>query len=312
MPQWAGSCWYYLRYLDPKNNRHLVDLKKEKKWLPVDLYIGGKEHAVLHLLYARFWHKFLFDLGLVSTVEPFQKLVNQGIILGSDNRKMSKSFGNVVNPDDIIKEFGADALRMYIMFMGPLEAMKPWSSDGINGIFRFLNRVWNFYQNQMEFKGGGKTNKSLEVVIHKTIKKITDDTSTMRYNTAISAMMECLNEMQEKNAKISKKHLEIYLKLLAPYAPFITEELWHQLGHKNSIHDEKWPKYEKRFLKKKNFDLIIQINGKVRAKILAEIGISEKEAIKIALSDSKIKKFLQNKSPRKTIYVENRLLNIVI
>ena len=312
MPQWAGSCWYYLRYLDPKNNKALVDKKKEKKWMPVDLYIGGKEHAVLHLLYARFWHKFLYDIGVVSTDEPFKKLVNQGIILGADNRKMSKSFGNVVNPDDVVKQFGADALRMYLMFMGPLEDMKPWNTEGVNGVFRFINRVWNFYQNQMRMKEKEKEEKEVLAAIHRTIKKVTEDTEALRYNTAISAMMECLNKMQEKNVKLPKKYLEEFLKLLAPYAPFMTEELWQELGHKNSIHEEKWPKYNEKYLKQKEFELIVQINGKVRAKILMAVDISQAEAEKIVLNNERVKQFLEGKKPRKIIYVKNRLMNIVI
>lgn len=312
MPQWAGSCWYYLRYIDPKNSKKFVDLKKEKKWMPVDLYIGGKEHAVLHLLYARFWHKFLYDLGLVSTPEPFKKLVNQGIILGSDNRKMSKSFGNVVNPDDIVKQYGADTLRMYIMFMGPLEDMKPWNPEGINGIFRFINRIWNFYQNQLRLKEKEKKDNEVEVILHRTIKKVTEDIEGLRYNTAISTLMECLNKIQEKNTKISKSYLEAYAKLLAPFAPFMAEELWQLLGHKNSIHDEKWPKYEEKYLQQKQFELLVQINGKLRAKINVPLNISQREAEKIVLANAKIAEFLKGSKIKKIIFVPNRLINLVI
>ena len=311
MPQWAGSCWYYLRYLDPKNSKKFVDPKKEKKWLPVDIYIGGKEHAVLHLLYARFWHKFLKDIGAVATEEPFKKLVNQGIILGSDGRKMSKSFGNVVNPDEMVKKYGADALRMYIMFMGPLEDMKAWNTDGINGLSRFISRVWSLYQNQLRLKGKEVKNVELEKVLHRTIKKVTDDTENLRFNTAISALMECLNKMQEKEVKIPKAYLETYLKLLAPYAPFITEELWHELGHRNSIHEEKWPKYNKKYLEQKTFELLVQVNGKLRAKIEAPLNLSQKEAEKLALAHPQVQKFLQNAKPKKIIFVPNRLINLV-
>ncbi len=312
MPQWAGSCWYYLRYLDPKNSKVLVDLKKEKKWMPVDLYVGGKEHAVLHLLYARFWHKFLYDLGIISTPEPFKKLVNQGIILGADNRKMSKSFGNVVNPDDIVKQYGADTLRMYIMFMGPLEDMKPWNPEGINGIFRFINRVWNFYQTQIRTKEKERDDKEIQAILHRTIKKVTEDVDSLRYNTAISALMECLNKMQEKNMKVKKAVLEDYLKLLAPFAPFIAEELWQALGYKSSIHEEKWPKYQEKYLTQKEFELIVQINGKMRAKIKMPLNISQKEAEKRALNEPKIATLIKNAKIKKTIFVPNRLINFVI
>lgn len=312
MPQWAGSCWYYLRYLDSKNNKKFVDIKKEKRWLPVDVYIGGKEHAVLHLLYARFWHKFLKDIGAVTTSEPFKKLVNQGIILGADNRKMSKSFGNVVNPDNVVLQYGADALRMYVMFMGPLGDMKVWNTNGVNGLYRFINRVWNLYQNQIRLNGKTIVDKNLEKAIHQTIKKATDDTENMRFNTAISAMMECLNKMQEKEIKIAKPLLENYLKILAPYAPFVTEELWHELGYKTSIHDEKWPKYNEKYLQENNFDLLVQVNGKLRAKISVPLNISQTEAEKLALANEQIKKFIKNVKPKKVIFVKNKLINLVI
>lgn len=312
MPQWAGSCWYYLRYLDPQNNKKFVDIKKEKRWLPVDIYIGGKEHAVLHLLYARFWHKFLKDIGTVTTAEPFKKLVNQGIILGADNRKISKSFGNVVNPDDIVKQYGADALRMYVMFMGPLSDMKSWNTNGVSGLYRFINRLWSFYQNQIKFADKITINKEIEKTIHQTIKKVTDDTENMRFNTAISTMMECLNKMQEKEIKISKQLLENYLKILAPYAPFITEELWQELGHKTSIHDEKWPKYSEKYLQKNIFELLIQVNGKLRAKISAPLNISQLEAEKLALSNEQVQKFIKNNKLKKIIFIKNKLINLVL
>jgi leucyl-tRNA synthetase len=312
MPQWAGSCCYYLRYLDPKNNKKFVDLKKEKKWMPVDLYVGGAEHAVLHLLYARFWHKFLYDLRLVSDSEPFKKLVNQGLILGADNEKMSKSRGNVVNPDEVIKQYGADTLRMYEMFMGPLEATKLWNTEGIIGIVRFLNRLWNFVFEQMKIKGKKNESKEIKRGLNKTIKKMGEDIESLTYNTAISALMECLNIFQEKNTKIKKSSLETFLKLLAPFAPYITEELWHQLGHKTSIHLEKWPKYDKKMLKEKEFELIIQINGKLRDKIKAPINLEEEKAKKLVLNRPKIKRFLMEQKPKKIIYVKNRLINLVI
>jgi len=313
MPQWAGSCWYYLRYIDPKNNKQLVNLKKEKKWMPVDLYMGGAEHAVLHLLYARFWHKFLNDIGVVSGDEPFQKLVNQGLILGANNEKMSKSRGNVVNPDDVIKQYSADALRLYEMFMGPLQTAKPWNTEGINGVYRFLNRVWNLFSTQIKMKGKEINNPTIAKIINQTIKKVTGDIENLDYNTAISALMECLNKLtaQEKT-KIKKSYLEDFLRLLAPLAPFLTEELWHQIGHKTSVHKEKWPKYNEKMLVEKEFELIIQINGKIRDKIKAVINISQGEAEKIAINREKIKQILSDKHPKKIIYVPNRLINIVI
>ena len=311
MPQWAGSCWYYLRYLDPKNNKKFVDLKKEKKWLPVDIYIGGKEHAVLHLLYARFWHKFLKDIGVITTEEPFKKLVNQGIILGSDSRKMSKSFGNVVNPDNMVKQYGADVLRMYIMFLGPLEDMKAWNTEGINGLSRFISRVWNLYQNQLRMKGKEVKNMELEKTLHRTIKKVTEDTENLRFNTAISALMECLNKMQDKEIKISKNYLKTFLKLLAPYAPFISEELWHELGHRNSIHEEKWPEYNEKYLQKNTFELLVQINGKLRAKIEVPLNITQNQAEKLALAQPSVQKFIKNAKPKKIIFIPNRLINLV-
>lgn len=312
MPQWAGSCWYYLRYIDPKNNKQLIDSKKEKKYMPVDLYVGGAEHAVLHLLYARFWHKFLRDIGIVSTNEPFQKLINQGLILGANNEKMSKSKGNVVNPDDVIKQFSADTLRLYEMFMGPLEASKPWNTDGINGVFRFLNRVWSLINDQQKLNTKEKNDPQIKKALHFTIKKVGEDLEKLSFNTAISSLMECLNKLQEKNIKLKKTDLETFLKLLAPLAPFITEELWEILKHKKSIHLEQWPKYDPKILIEKDFDLIIQINGKVRGKITAPINIEQAQVEKLALNQENIKKFLNGQKPKKIIYIKNKIINIVI
>lgn len=313
MPQWAGSCWYYLRFVDPKNSQKLIDPKKERKWLPVDLYVGGAEHAVLHLLYARFWHKFLYDLGVVSTLEPFQKLVNQGIILGADHQKMSKSLGNVVNPEEVINQYGADTLRLYEMFMGPLTATKPWSTEGINGIYRFLNRVYEFFQEQIrKKKEKSPLDKEVTKTLHQTIKKVTEDIERLNFNTAISALMECLNKFREKSAKIPKTHLENFLKLLAPFAPFITEELWHQLGHRKSIHKEKWPKYNKKLLEEREVEFIIQINGKLRDKIKIPSDLTEEQIKKLVLEREKIKKFLEKKKIQNIIYLKNRLINFVI
>ena len=321
MPQWAGSCWYYLRYIDPKNKKAFIDAKKEKYWMPVDLYVGGAEHAVLHLLYARFWHKFLYDQKILTSNEPFKKLINQGIILGDDREKMSKSKGNVISPDGIVKEYGADTLRMYEMFMGPLEAMKPWDTSGISGVNRFLNRIWNLISEQT--KAGNwkkiKDNAKQKKALHQAIKRATKDIENLSFNTAISGMMECLNAFTEKDesnssiaSQVKKEYLEDFLKILAPFAPHITEELWQMLGHKKSIHLEKWPKYNEKFLVEKDFELIVQINGRVRDRIKAPMDISQDNAEKLVTKQEKIKQLLNGQTPKKIIFVKNRLINIVI
>ncbi|HNW96274.1 MAG TPA: leucine--tRNA ligase [Candidatus Paceibacterota bacterium] len=321
MPQWAGSCWYYLRYIDPKNKKAFIDAKKEKYWMPVDLYVGGAEHAVLHLLYARFWHKFLYDQKLLTSNEPFKKLINQGIILGDNREKMSKSKGNVVNPDEIIKEYGADTLRMYEMFMGPLETMKPWDAAGISGVNRFLNRIWNLISEQIKATNWKKIkdNAKQRKALHQAIKRATKDIENLSFNTAISGMMECLNVFTEKEEsdslampQVKKEYLEDFLKILAPFAPHITEELWQMLGHKKSIHLEKWPKYNEKFLIEKDFELIVQINGKVRDRIKSPIDISQDNAEKLVMKQEKIKQFLNGQTPKKIIFIKNRLINIVI
>jgi len=315
MPQWAGSCWYYLRYLDPKNKKSLVDKKKEKYWMApalrslgeggVDLYIGGVEHAVLHLLYARFWHKFLYDLGAVSTQEPFMKLVNQGLILGPDGQKMSKSRGNVVNPDEMIKEFGGDSLRLYEMFMGPLEDAKPWDPRGIVGLHRFLNRIWNF--------GEGKKlgeNEATKRLIHKTIKKVTEDVKGFRFNTAISALMILLNEA-EKADILPREFYKDYCKLLFPFAPHLAQELWSLLGNKTLLDYEKWPKWDSALVTEESFELLIQVNGKLRHKVSVKKGISEAEATVQALAHPEVKKWIGGQ-PKKVIFVQDRLINFIV
>lgn len=335
MPQWAGSSWYFLRYLDPKNKKKLVDIKKEKNWMPVDVYIGGVEHAVLHLLYARFWHKFLYDIGVVSTLEPFSCLINQGIILGEDGEKMSKSRGNVISPDSIIKKYGTDSLRMYEMFMGPLSFSKPWSSQGVIGIYRFLNRVWYLVTEKnpiagkkskkkkeekkliltAEAKRKLKENlKNLEKTRHKTIKKVTEDLEKLHFNTAISSLMEYVNQLYEVPLeKVDKKHLESLVLLLSPLAPHLSEELWNvYLRHHKSVGKEKWPTFKSNLIEEKSFVLIAQINGKIRAKIKAKKGIDKVEAEKLAKSSSLIKKYLSKKKVKKVIFVKDRLINFVV
>ncbi len=315
MPQWAGSCWYYLRYLDPKNGKQLVDPKKEKYWMPVDLYVGGAEHAVLHLLYARFWHKVLYDAGVVSTKEPFQKLVNQGMILGEDNQKMSKSRGNVINPDDVIREYGADSLRLYEMFMGPLEMVKPWSMRGVEGVSRFLARVWRLFVDrddklQKTIENRQPTNDELRV-LHQAIQKVTDDLDNMRFNTAISALMVFVNEMT-KAATQPKSMLETFLLLLAPFAPHIAEELWSRLGHSQTLAYEKWPSYDKKYLVQDEAEIAVQVLGKIKARIVVSRNISEDELKAKVLELPDIKPLIDGKKINKIFIVPGRLVNILV
>ncbi len=310
MPNWAGSSWYFLRYIDPKNNKKLADSKKLKYWLPVDLYNGGMEHTTLHLLYSRFWHKFLYDLKVVPTIEPYQRRYSHGVVLAEDGRKMSKSFNNVIKPDDVIKQYGTDTLRVYEMFMGPFDQMINWSTKGVQGCFRFLNRVWQMFNNEQKI--GTKTDKELLSELHQLIKKVDDNLEAMKFNTAVAFFMEFINSLSEEGRTLAKKEAEIFLRLLAPLAPHISEELWNKLGHKKSVFLEKWPQYDKKLIEQETWQLIIQINGKVRDKIEVKKGISEKEVKEIALSQEKIKKWLKNKKLKKIIYVPNRLVNLVV
>ncbi|OQM45533.1 leucine--tRNA ligase [Anoxybacillus sp. UARK-01] len=314
MPQWAGSCWYYLRYIDPHNSEQLADPEKLQKWLPVDIYIGGAEHAVLHLLYARFWHKFLYDIGVVPTKEPFQKLFNQGMILGENNEKMSKSKGNVVNPDDIIESHGADTLRLYEMFMGPLEASIAWSTKGLDGARRFLDRVWRLFVEE-----NGELNPkivdqaegdTLERVYHQTVKKVTEDYEAIRFNTAISQLMVFINEAY-KAPVLPKAYMEGFVKLLSPVCPHIAEELWEKLGHTNTIAYEAWPVYDETKLVEDEIEIVVQVNGKVRAKLHVPADASKEQMEQIALEDAKVKEQLDGKTIRKVIAVPGKLVNIV-
>ncbi len=311
MPQWAGSCWYYLRYIDPKNDTAFVAKDKEKYWMPVDLYIGGAEHAVLHLLYSRFWHKVLFDLGHVSTPEPFMRLVNQGMILGEDGRKMSKSWGNVINPDDVVRDYGADALRMYEMFMGPLDATKPWSTQGLEGVYRFLGRVWRLFCDE-EGKlllDDSEPAGTLLKVLHQTIKKVGEDTDTLAFNTAISQMMIFVNEVTAQE-KRPRKLLEPFVLLLAPYAPHLAEELWEKLGHKQSLACAPWPKYDEALLKEDKVTVILQVNGKIRDRVEVPAQISPVDLEKLALANARIQEHLAGKQVKKVIVVPGKLVNI--
>ncbi|MGJ4745413.1 leucine--tRNA ligase [Leptospira sp. SA-E8] len=314
MPQWAGSCWYYLRYIDPENPDKFVDTNLEKAWMPVDLYVGGAEHAVLHLLYSRFWHKVLFDLGYVTTPEPFKKLVHQGLILGEDKRKMSKSLGNVINPDEVVTNFGADSLRLFEMFMGPFEMVKPWSTRGVEGVFRFLNRVWRLYHSGAEesFRLEDiEPNEDELKILHRTIKKVDDDINNFSFNTAISQLMIFVNELTPSQRR-PRKILEPFLLLIAPFAPHLAEELWSLAGKSDSLTYQGFPSYEEKYLTDDEIMIVVQVNGKLRAEFKAAKEIAGDEAIKIAKSLDKVQVFLDGKQIRKEIYVPGKLVNLVV
>jgi leucyl-tRNA synthetase len=360
MPQWAGSCWYYLRYLDAKNPATFVSKVAENYWMAgpstinsqpstksatpgVDLYVGGAEHAVLHLLYARFWHKVLFDLGYVSTAEPFFKLVNQGLILGEDGQKMSKSRGNVVNPDDILKDYGADAFRLYEMFMGPLEMSKPWSTKNVEGVYRFLGRVWRLCvdeQSETEFEqaettaAGSNNRQLLELIklspalkdvqpttaqlktLHSTIRKVTEDLDALRFNTAISAMMVFVNEAMTWETKPISV-LRDFLILLAPFGPHITEELWQKLNSSfvirhSSLSYAEWPKFDPALLIENTLEIPVQVNGKLRDVIKVPANADNPTLESAAKSSEKVKSFVDGKTIKKVIVVPKKLINIVV
>lgn len=349
MPQWAGSCWYYLRFIDPHNNKAFADKEKCDYWMPVDLYVGGTEHAVLHLLYARFWHKVLYDLGLVSTKEPFTRLVNQGMItsfaymrknkslvpvdkvkkisetefedietgekLEQVIAKMSKSLKNVINPDDIIKEYGADTLRLYEMFLGPLEVSKPWNTSGIMGVFRFLEKIWNLSDREIYKTPVNDTStpetKTLTVLLNKTIKKVTEDTASLNFNTAISQMMIFINEVS-KHKKIPHYVWYNFVKLLSPYAPHLAEELWQKMGNDESIAYSHWPMFVEKFCVDQTCTVVVQVNGKLRGKFEAEAGTSKEELERLALSNEGAVRNIEGKEIKKIITVPDKLVNIVI
>ncbi len=308
MPQWAGSCWYYLRFIDPHNTEEFVSKEKENYWMPVDLYVGGAEHAVLHLLYSRFWHKVLHDIGAVSTVEPFQRLVNQGMILGEGGVKMSKSLGNVINPDDVIKDFGADSMRMYEMFMGPLSVSKPWSTTGISGVYRFLDRVWRLSEERELINE--EAPEALDKLLHKTIKKVTHDTNNLEFNTAISQMMIFINDLY-KDTKLYRGMWEKFIRLLAPYAPHIAEELWEKAGNKPAVSLESWPEFDEAKTIESEVTIVLQINSKNRSKVEMAKGSSKEELEKAALENSRIKELTEGKKIVKIIAVPDKLVNII-
>ena len=315
MPQWAGSCWYYLRFIDPHNDRELCSKEKQERWLPVDLYIGGAEHAVLHLLYARFWHKVLYDIGVVSTKEPFQKLVNQGMILGDNGEKMSKSRGNVINPDDIVKEYGADTLRMYEMFMGPLEQTKPWNTNGVEGVYRFLNRVWRLFMTeegtlQPKIKPDGGTD-AFKRTWHRTIKKLTEDYEALRFNTAISQMMIFVNDAY-KQETLPLEGMKHFVQMLSPIAPHIAEELWEKLGGAGSVSYVPWPTYDPAWTVDDEVEIVVQVNGKIVDRATVPADADESSLQELATSLEKVKEAMAGKQIRKVIAVKGKLVNIVV
>lgn len=311
MPNWAGSSWYYLRYIDPKNKKALADPKLLKSWLPVDWYNGGMEHTTLHLLYSRFWHKFLYDIGVVPTHEPYRKRTSHGLILAHGGVKMSKSKGNVVNPDDIVKTYGADTLRLHEMFLGPFEESVAWSTESILGPRRFLEKVWRLQKNVQSRTPAQESPKEREVLLHKTIKKVTEDIESMSFNTAVSQMMILANEMERADA-VSPEEYETLLRLLAPFAPHVTEELWHMRGHKTSIHRESWPSWDEAKIAEREVRIVVQINGKVRGSFSATAGISQEDAVERAHADSRIESWLHDKKVQRIVYVKDKLLNFVV
>ncbi|NCB00819.1 MAG: leucine--tRNA ligase [Spirochaetia bacterium] len=342
MPQWAGSCWYYLRFLDPHNTKELASKEKIDYWMPVDLYVGGAEHAVLHLLYARFWHKVLFDIGLVEQKEPFQRLVNQGMItsfafqradktlvptdmveeISTDSfvekatqaplerviAKMSKSLKNVINPDEIIKDFGADAMRVYEMFMGPLEVSKPWATAGLSGVYRFLDRVWRLTEKTLSEEA---PNQELLKTLHKTIKKVTHDTNSLDFNTAISQMMILVNELY-KEESLPRSIWEPFILLLSPYVPHLSEELWALAGHTPSASTQSWPEYDEKLTIDDTVEIVVQVNGKLRARFEQAIGLDKETILKQAMNLERIIELVEGKTIIKTIVIPDKLVNIVI
>ncbi|KPJ55390.1 leucine--tRNA ligase [Parcubacteria bacterium DG_72] len=313
MPNWAGSNWYYLRYTDPSNSKKLADSKKLEYFMPIDWYNGGMEHTTLHLLYSRFIYKFLWDIKAVPKSigpEPYKKRTSHGIILGQGGIKMSKSKGNVINPDQVIKDFGADTLRVYEMFIGPFEQMIPWDTKGVKGVRRFLEKVWGLQEKTVNSEQR-TVNKELDGLIHKTIKKVDEDIENLKFNTAVSALMILVNRL-EKQKRISLIYYSQFLILLSPFAPHIVEELWQRAGFEGLCSEQKWPKFEKKFIKENKVNLIIQINGKVRDRVEVNVGISEKEAKLVALKSEKVKKWLIKKEIKKIVFVPGKLINFVV
>ncbi|MEG2429165.1 MAG: leucine--tRNA ligase, partial [Oscillospiraceae bacterium] len=307
MPQWAGSSWYFMRYCDPDNNNEIASKEALEYWLPVDWYNGGMEHTTLHLLYSRFWHKFLYDIGVVNCKEPYDKRTSHGMILGENGEKMSKSRGNVVNPDDIVSEFGADTLRLYEMFIGDFEKSAPWSKDSIKGCKRFLERIWGLQEILVD---GNNYSKELESSFHRTIKKVSDDIENLKFNTAIASLMSLLNEIYDKK-QINRAELKTFLTLLNPFAPHISEELYEILKFDGMLSKQKWSTFEEEKCKEKTVEVAVQVNGKLRSKIILDAECSQDDAISKAKADLKVMDFIADKKIIKEIYVKNKLINIV-
>jgi leucyl-tRNA synthetase len=313
MPQWAGSCWYYLRFIDPHNTQAAFSQEAYDAWMPVDLYVGGSEHAVLHLLYARFWHKVLFDCGVVSHPEPFGKLVHQGMILGENNEKMSKSRGNVVNPDEVVQRHGADSLRVYEMFMGPLEAVKPWQTQGVTGVRRFLERAWNTLAFVHEEPGAAEATLDEESLrlLHKTVKKVGEDIEALRLNTAVSALMILTNRL----ADIPRVPLDVartFALLLSPFAPHLAEELWERLGATKSLAYEPWPSYDPALTVDDVVEMGVQVNGKLRSKVKLRRDATEADVRAAIANDPNVLAHTQGKTEKKFVYVPGRIINLVV
>jgi leucyl-tRNA synthetase len=312
MPGWAGSSWYFLRYIDPNNENAFAGSESLEYWKQVDLYVGGSEHATGHLLYSRFWTKFLHDLGYISWDEPFQKLVNQGMIMGEDGQKMSKRWGNVVNPDDVCAQYGADTLRLYEMFLGPLEDSKPWNTNGIEGVSRFLGKFWRLFFEGEEWAVSAEAASPEELkILHKTIKKVSEDIPQMSFNTSVSAFMVCVNELTSLKCK-KQAILEPLLILMAPFAPHISEELWSRLGHSESIHTAQWPEYDEAHLKEDSFSYPISINGKTRTQLAFATDADPKDIESAVLENEIVLKWLEGNAPKKVIVVKNRIVNVVV
>ncbi len=317
MPQWGGSCWYYLRYIDPKNDLVLVDKEKEKYWSPVDFYVGGAEHATRHLIYARFWHKFLFDIGVVNYDEPFTRLQQVGLIIGEDGRKMSKRWGNVVNPSEIALKYGADSLRVYEMFMGPFSQTVVWNSNGLIGARKFLEKVENLLSNFSSELEPEIEEEKIVSLLHKTIKKVQSDIESFSFNTAVSALMIFINECtsyKQANGKLPLKrdNLKLFIIILSPFAPHLSEEIWQILGEKDSVFQSSWPKFSEELAQDKLINLIVQVNGKLRATLEVEAEISEEEAFKLVLENEKVKTHIAGKKLLKKIFVKGKLINLVV
>ena len=308
MPQWAGSSWYFLRYIDPNNSDFLAGMEELKYWLPIDWYNGGMEHTTLHLLYSRFWHKFLYDIGVVPTKEPYQKRTSHGMILGENGEKMSKSRGNVINPDDVVNEYGADTFRTYEMFIGAFDQATPWSMNGVKGCYKFLERVWNL---QNILVDGDSYSKELETALHKTIKKVTDDYDRMKFNTGIAALMSFINDVM-KVEKINKAEFKTFITLLNPVAPHITEELWKVAGFEGALSDTSWPKYDEAKTVDDEIEVVVQINGKIRDKMMISADLTPQQMQEVALANDRIKELTEGKQVVKVIAVPKKLINIVV